>query len=209
MLSPVRVLWVGDGANRVAAFAFAFFALLATSFACTQPMTNETAIVESADHTQVARATVPDDTPEPPQPFITIRVGPGYNAYETDFGVVFAVWADGRVMRSAFPNRVTNTVVQGRLSDSEMAQLREAARVLRDHQPAPGHYCCSHQSVKVNSGPAKGIYTQSLVKNGISPAISEFVKTVWKLEIGDAVHVSGAEHGRVPHDGLRDVYPPE
>lgn len=150
---------------------------------------------------------MPDATTQLSPPIISVVVARGSNPFDNPGGITFAVWDDGRVMRSAFPERVTNWITQGRLSPAQLEQIRQATAMLRDHVEPKGHFCCSHMSVKVLDGVEKGTYTHQLANGRKSKPISEFVDFLWMLDIADGVRVSGAEHGRFPNSRLEDIYP--
>ena len=181
--------------------------LVCITFGCAAATSQDGEVASAINPQRQARPVRTDRERQLPEPMISILVGPGEKSIGDPGGVVFAVWEDGRVMRSAFAGRVTNRITQGTLSDQQLGQLRTAALSLRDHPGTTGHACCAYQSVRVNSGSARGTYTHALVPGRESGVINDFVAQVWRMEIAGAVSVSGAEHGRNPNSRLNDIYP--
>ncbi|MCB9853430.1 MAG: hypothetical protein H6819_10075 [Phycisphaerales bacterium] len=182
-------------------------AILLPTGACGPAHSHEKRAIETTRSQPQTLSSALQETPDPPAPMISVVVAQGANPFDNPGGVTFAVWSDGRVMRSAFPERVTNWITQGRLSSAQLDEIRQATMMLRDHEEPKGHFCCSHMSVKVAEGANKGTYTHQLATGRKSKPISDFVEFLWTLDIADAVRVSGVEHGRFPNSGLKDIYP--
>lgn len=181
--------------------------VLSSIGACSPASSHDKHVVEARQPAAESLSSAPLDMPEPPPPILSVIVGRGANPFDNPGGVTFAVWPDGRVMRSGFHDRVTNWIVQGRLSDAQLAQVKKSTAMLREHEESKGQFCCSHQSIKVANGSDRGTYTHQLVKGRSSQPISDFIDALWQLEIADGVRASGVTHGRFPHSGLKDIYP--